>query len=128
MRNRRGYTTAELVVAAAAAVLVTLAVVAQVRAWRARQAVAAMTTDLRALAVAQESYFYDHRIYAGDAAVLGPRGWHASSEVSIQVLEATTSGWSAEARHDGRGTRCYLVIRDGALVGPVTQRGVVACG
>jgi Tfp pilus assembly protein PilE len=118
----------ELLVVAAVLGLLTAMAAVQVQAFRERAYMAVMKSDLRHMAVAQESHFYDYMVYAGDPRELEPRGWRPTEGVSIEVLEATLAGWSAEARRVGSEARCYLFIRAGAPVGLASREGVVACG
>jgi len=128
MRNRSGFTLVEMLVVATVLGLLTAIATLQVQRFRERVYLAVMKSDLRNMAVAQESYFYDYLVYAGSATALQDGGWEPSEDVTVDILEATLAGWSAEARNSGTTARCYVFIRDGAPVGLATQEGVVACG
>lgn len=114
------------VVTIAAVLLVILA--AQVAGdLRARARRDAVRRELLRFALAQESYYYDHRIYAADPSAMTDRGlrlWAAR----IVVREATRQGWSAVAEHAAGRVRCFLVVRDAAPVGAATREGEVRCG
>ena len=102
-------------------------VVPELSAARRRSAQAALRSDLRKLAAAQESYFYDHRVYAADPVDLQPAGFRTSSGVRVAVHEATQTGWSASASHPETPTRCFLFLRAAAPVGTATVAGEIDC-
>ncbi len=102
-------------------------VVPELSAARRRSAQAALRSDLRKLAAAQESYFYDHRVYAADPLELQPAGFRTSPGVRIVVNEATLTGWSATASHPETPARCFLFLRRAAPVGTATRPGEIHC-
>jgi prepilin-type N-terminal cleavage/methylation domain-containing protein len=84
----------------------------------------AMRSDLRNLAVAQESYLYDNSIYSGSLAALNVV---PSSGVTITIGTATAQGWNAQAEHYmASPIRCYIFVGNAALP-PATTDGAVAC-
>ena len=86
---------------------------------------AAMRTDLRNLATAQESYFYTNAVYSTDPVALGIT---TSQGVVITIPEGTTSGWSAFATHpNAPGYKCALYIGTAAAVAPATVDGQITC-
>jgi Tfp pilus assembly protein PilE len=87
--------------------------------------VAAARADLQKLATAQESWFYERAAYARDVAALKAR---ASPGVTLTVVEATATGWSATAVAAG-GPRAVCAVFYGAAapVPPATTAGQVAC-
>jgi prepilin-type N-terminal cleavage/methylation domain-containing protein len=85
---------------------------------------AAMKSDLRNLAVSQESYLYDHSVYAGSLAALNVT---ASNGVTITIGVATGQGWNAQAEHFmASPIRCYIFIGN-AVLPPATTDGAVVC-
>jgi Tfp pilus assembly protein PilE len=112
--------------------LVTLAllvavVVPEVSALRRRSRQGAMRADLRRLAAAEESYFYDHHVYSADLAQLAAGGFRPSPGVHVEVREATVAGWSATADHAGASGQCALFVRQAAPVGAARTAGEAAC-
>jgi hypothetical protein len=89
---------------------------------------AEMRFALTSFALAQESYFHDHRVYGNDLAMFRDRGFSPTPRATIVVNEATAVGWSATARHAETRARCFLYVRDAAPLGPATREGVVSCG
>lgn len=86
-----------------------------------------MRSDLRHLAVAEESYAYDVGAYSSDIADLRARGLQTSPGVQLSVQEATRTGWSATARHTGTSRACYVIVGDAAPVGAASEDGAVSC-
>lgn len=85
---------------------------------------AAMRSDLRNLAVAQESYMYDNSVYAGS---LGAMNVNPSNGVTITIGVATAQGWNAQAEHYmASPIRCYIFVGNAPLA-PATTDGVVVC-
>lgn len=85
---------------------------------------AAMRSDLRNLAVAQESYLYDHQVYASS---LGAMNVAPSNGVTITIGAATGQGWNAQAEHFmANPIRCYIYVGNAPLP-PATTDGVVVC-
>lgn len=109
-------------------VLVALVVAQQVEAAKERSLRAEMRFALTSFALAQESYFHDHRVYGTDLATFRDRGFSPVPGATIVVNEATAVGWSATARHSETRAGCFLYVRDAAPLGPATRQGVVSCG
>jgi type II secretion system protein G len=85
---------------------------------------AAMRSDLRNLAVAQESYMYDNSTYANSLAALNVT---PSNGVTITFGPTDAQGWNAQAEHYmASPIRCYIGVGNGVLP-PVTTDGVVVC-
>jgi prepilin-type N-terminal cleavage/methylation domain-containing protein len=85
---------------------------------------ASMRSDLRNLAVAQESYMYDNGVYAGS---LGAMNVVPSNGVTITIGAATGQGWNAQAEHYmASPIRCYIYVGN-AVLPPATTDGVVVC-
>ena len=92
---------------------------------REKAIVAAMKSDLRNLASAQEGYFYDYLTYTQTLANL--IAFRASTGVSITVGQATMGGWSATATHANITRQCFLFVGNVSPVGAATTEGQVAC-
>lgn len=86
---------------------------------------AAMKSDLRNLATAEESYFYDYATYTASLTALN--GYRASAAVAVTINQATMAGWSATASHSSASKQCYLYIGNASPVGAATVEGQVSC-
>ena len=101
--------------------------VPELSAARRRSVHAMLRSDLRKLAAAQESYFYDHRVYAADPLDLQVTAFRPNPGVRIVVNEATQTGWSATASHPETPARCFLFLRGAAPVGTAKAPGEIRC-
>ncbi len=103
-------------------------VVPQYRGLRERGYVTMLKSDIRNLAVIEESYFYDVTGYTADLGVLSARGLVTSPNVVIQVREATAIGWSVTASHSATLRQCHLFVGFAAPVGSASEAGRIDCG
>ena len=125
--SRRGLGVIELLIIVLALGLLAAVGSGELANWRERELARAMRSDLLRFAAAQESYYYDRRVYAADPAALQATGFTPSAGVRVQVNEATLAGWSATATHTDTHIRCFLFVRTAAPVGSATVAGTVHC-
>lgn len=85
---------------------------------------AAMKSDLKYLVTAQEIYFADSLRYGASLLDLD---YTASVGVTVELLVAADSAWSASARHPGVSTQCAIFV--GKIEPPVpdAEEGEVIC-
>jgi Tfp pilus assembly protein PilE len=125
--NQRGVALIELAILLVVLGLLAAVAVPEVELWRQRAVAQTMEGDLLRLAAAQESYFYDYRVYAGDLSELARRGFSPSQGVTISLQEATIGGFSAVASHSRSRIRCFLFVGGAAPVGSAKTPGTVDC-
>jgi Tfp pilus assembly protein PilE len=118
---------ADLVILLVTAALLLAVGVPELSAARRRSVQSQVRADLRKLAVAQESYFFDHHVYSADLELLRGKGFRSSPGVELVVNEATQTGWSATASHPDWPAGCFLFVRGAAPVGSAATPGVIAC-
>ena len=123
--RRRGFTLIELLV-----VVVVLGILAgfamlKYSATREKAYVAAMESDLRNLAVAQEAFFYDSARYTTNLTAMA--NFQPTAGVTITVNEATAVGWSATASSSDTYEKCYVFSGTATPVGSATNEGTIAC-
>jgi hypothetical protein len=81
-------------------------------------------SGLRMLSLAEEGFFGDHDHYSAD---LDSLSLSATAGVSIRLLEASATGWSAQGAHAKAHRVCALFSGAAAAVAPAIKAGVVAC-
>ena len=125
--GRSGFTLVELMVAILLIGLLAAFSTQRVGVIREHGLIVTMRSDLRHLAVAEESYAYDTATYTSDVARLKSRGLQTSPGVELTIQEATVTGWSATATHAQTARACYLIVGDAAPVGAAVDDGVIIC-
>lgn len=86
---------------------------------------AAMRSDLRNLATAEEGYYYSNNAYSNNLSQLN---YISSTGVTIVVPEATAGGWSATATHLSLGAEtCTVYFGTATPVAPSTLEGRITC-
>jgi hypothetical protein len=99
----------------------------ELAAARRRSAQDLLRAELRRLALAQESFFYDHGVYAGDVLSLSAAGFRPSPGIRLVVHEATLSGWSAAAWKPDAALSCAVFVRSAAPIGAARVPGEIRC-
>jgi type IV pilus assembly protein PilA len=129
-KRRAGFTLIELLIVIV--IIGILAAIAIPKFGRTREKAyfKAMQTDLRNLSSQQEIYFSNpasNYTYASTVGALTDFG--ASQGVTVQMVAAGQTGWSATATHaaisDGR--RCAMFTNSAAAVSPAVSAGIPAC-
>ena len=128
MQKRNGFTIVELITVTVMIGLLAAIAIMRVGRIKERAVLASMRSDLRHVALIQESYYYDHAVYAADTTALKTRGLQVTRGVSLTVNEATVSGWAATADHPDTPQRCYVFVPGAAPVGLATTPGGIECG
>jgi type IV pilus assembly protein PilA len=125
--GRRGFTIVELLV-----VMVMIAILAAIaipRFTRTREQAfrSTMVADLKNLSSQQEIYLVANFTYGSDPSSLG---FTASKGVTLDITEATATGWAATAVHDGLvGAQCGVFFGTAAASNgsPALSPGVITC-
>ena len=79
---------------------------------------AAMRSDLRNLATAQQMYFAEHASYSPSLEALA---YSPSPGVRLEIIAASGSGWRAVARHETGTAECRIGVGTGVPPGDVER-------
>ena len=104
---RKGFTLIELLIVVVIIGILAAIAIPKFANTKEKAYVAAMKSDLRNLATAEESYFNDNNGKYGDASQVGVRG---SAGVTLVVTPNTGQGWSAKATHASTTKQCGIYL------------------
>jgi type IV pilus assembly protein PilA len=121
----RGFTLIELLMVIVIIGILVSVLIPRFANSREKAFVAAMKSDLRNLATAQESYYYDYAAYSPSVGQLP--AFNATAGVSVTINAAGVGGWSGTATNLNSTRQCFLFVGNAAPVGAATQEGQVAC-
>lgn len=129
MRDDRGFTLIELLIVIVLVGILAAIAIPRFSASQEQAYFAAIRSDLQSLASEQEVYYAANYTYATDMETLG---FVSSESVTVEIGEATVSGWSASATHAALGVREGCAIYYGAATAPAAPAvasapGEVAC-
>lgn len=123
--RRHGFTLIELLIVVVIIGILAAMAIPKFASTKGKANAAALRSDLRNLASAQESYFYQHAVYTTDATALNH---NASPGVVLTIVSATSGGWAATATHPASfPLLCALFSGTITPPAPATYEGVVAC-
>jgi prepilin-type N-terminal cleavage/methylation domain-containing protein len=125
--GRTGFTLIELLIVVVIIGILASVAVARFSKVRQRSQVAAVQSDLRNLAVAQERYHMANYAYTNN---LGSLEFQSSAGVTITINSATNTGWGATALHAADpAIECgvYVGTADPADGAPAATAEVVEC-
>ncbi|HLA91157.1 MAG TPA: prepilin-type N-terminal cleavage/methylation domain-containing protein [Gemmatimonadaceae bacterium] len=124
-QRARGFTLIELLIVVVIIGILAAIAIPKFSNTKGKANAAALRSDLRNLATAQESYFFENEIYTS---VIADLKYNSSPGVTIVIPAATASGWSAKATHPASfPLTCALFIGGVAALPPATVDGLIAC-
>ena len=121
----RGFTLIELLIVVVIIGILASIAIPKFANTKQKAYVAQMKSDLKNLATAEEAFFYDSTFYTNSLAALN--NFRPSTGVSLNILEATPGGWSAEALHAQIARKCVLFQGNASPVPPATIEGRITC-
>jgi prepilin-type N-terminal cleavage/methylation domain-containing protein len=124
-RARTGFTLIELLIVVVIIGILAAIAIPKFQNTKGKANAAALRSDLRNLAVAQEAYFYEKAVYASDTANLNFR----PSPGVIISLTAPSGGWTGTATHPLSYPLQCIVYYGNVTPTPVTGmvEGVPTC-
>ena len=135
--TRRGFTLIELLIVVVIIGILAGIAIPKFSSAKEKTYIAAMTSDLRNLATAQETYFQDWQVYAvasnsGLVAKNGTNTWKPSTGVNIipAGTAGVTDGWNAQVSRSGTTMTCSVWIGSGgtgAFMGSGQPQGDITC-
>ena len=123
MLDRKGFTLIELLIVVVIIGILAAIAIPKFSNTREKAYIAAMKSDLRNLATAQESYFADNVTYTNSIAALGAG---ESQGVTIAIGGVGGTGWSATGLHNASTKTCAIYFGT-AAVAPADTEGEVKC-
>jgi prepilin-type N-terminal cleavage/methylation domain-containing protein len=125
MRRRSGFTLIELLIVVVIIGILAAIAIPKFQNTKGKSYTAAIKSDLRNVATAQEAYFYENSTYATATSMLNLR---SSPGVTIDIVGATASGWSATAWHIAASPiECGLFMGNQTALSGATVEGVIGC-
>jgi prepilin-type N-terminal cleavage/methylation domain-containing protein len=125
--NRRGFTLIELLIVVVIIGILAAIAIPKFISTKDKAYVATMKTDLKTLASAQESYYYENSVYYNGAIPNPALPFSPSRNVSVTMLSADVAGWSATASYAGIATTCAIFVGGAAPPAPAAVEGSPAC-
>ncbi|MGD8726727.1 MAG: prepilin-type N-terminal cleavage/methylation domain-containing protein [Gemmatimonadales bacterium] len=122
-QDARGFTLIELLIVVVIIGLLVAIAIPKFTTTKEKAYLAAMKTDLRNLATAQEAYLYDNNQYTSSfpASV-----YTVSAGVANLVITLQTAGWQATIGHNITTKTCAIFVNAPAIA-PATSEGVPGC-
>ncbi len=125
VNSRAGFTLIELLIVVVIIGILSTVAIPKFRNTTGKAFTSSIKSDLRNLATAQESYFYDYAEYTTTVAQLN---YTSSNNVTMSIVEATPGGWSATATHpQAYPITCALFVGTAAVLPPAVDEGVINC-
>ena len=126
--GNRGFTLIELLIVVVIIGILAAIAIPKFSDTKEKAVVTAMRSDLRNLAGVQETFWVQNAsYYAGVIPDLATFAYRPSQSVTVTVVSATASGWSAQASAPLTAQTCVIYYGDAPPIPPATVDGAVAC-
>ena len=118
MQNRKGFTLIELLIVVVIIGILAAIAIPKFANTKEKAYIAAMKSDLRNLATAQENYFNEQdpatygSVAAGGAALMNGAEsmWSPSSGVEVVLITGDDTGWDGEVERPGTTQTCTMWV------------------
>ncbi len=123
--KRRGFTLIELLIVVVIIGILAAIAIPKFANTKGKANAAALKSDLRNLATAEEAYFYDNSVYTTN---LSDLAFNSSPGVLLTIPLATGSGWQAQATHPASfPLTCAIYFGNVSALPPATVEGLIGC-
>jgi type IV pilus assembly protein PilA len=123
--RRKGFTLIELLIVVVIIGILAAIAIPKFNNTKGKARLAAIKSDLKNVATAQEAYLFDNGTYADDASKLS---FEASSGVTVTISEATPGGWSGISTHPlSWPLKCGLFVGTATPLPPASKEGLMHC-
>jgi prepilin-type N-terminal cleavage/methylation domain-containing protein len=126
-RNSQGFTLIELLIVVVIIGILVSIVVPKFANGKERAIVASMKGDLHNLVGAEEAYYSNGLIYYSGALPNAAFPYSMSPQVTVTLLNVTTTGWAATASHSGSSKTCAVFVGTGGPIAPAVNEGEPTC-
>lgn len=124
-RQRWAFTLIELLIVVVIIGILAAIAIPKFQNTKGKANAASLKTDLRNLSTAEEAYFFEHSGYTGSITNLQI---NTSPGVTLTIVDATSSGWSAKATHPASfPLTCALFNGNVTALSPASVEGLIAC-
>ena len=126
--TRKGFTLIELLIVVVIIGILAAIAIPKFANTKEKAIVSALRSDLRNLASVQETYWVDNRSYYGGVIPDPAFPVSLSSGVTLTIVTATASGWSARASAPAMtAQQCVMFYGTAPVLAPAMVDGQVEC-
>ena len=126
-KRQSGFTLIELLIVVVIIGILAAIAIPKFSSTKGKAYIAAIKSDLKNFASAQESYYYDNGAYYNGAVPNANISFSPSNGVNITVTAADVGGWAATATHGIVPNTCAIYVGGAAAPAPATAEGSPAC-
>ncbi len=127
MTRRQGFTLIELLIVVVIIGILAAIAIPKFTNTKGKAIVASMKSDLRNLSSSQEGYWVEFRTYYGGVIPGAAFNYQPTAGVTVAIVSASGSGWSAIATGTGTPQTCAIFYGNAPALPPATIDGAVAC-
>jgi prepilin-type N-terminal cleavage/methylation domain-containing protein len=120
--NKKGFTLIELLIVVVIIGILAAIAIPKFANTKEKAYIAAMKSDLRNMATAQESYFADNQTYTTSLTAMN---FTSSAAVTANVSDAKGTGWAADTKHPATAITCQVGFGSDSITG--VGDGVIQC-